>query len=353
MVGYDTNGAVETAPFVFSAWVDRLDMPARRSRLPPPQLAQSMRPSFVFCVAAVLAVTSTTAASRPLAAQAPRTARPTPADSVRARAAAKDTTDDDDDDAGSRVGYGVSGRNSSFQDGHAEYGGGMILTYAPFDWASLEVNPSYTVATNPKRTATTGKFNMSSVPVELDGSHEFRGALHPELGLSLGAEFPVATADTAATTHRPTFSAGLGLSVTPVSHLHLNGDVSRDLDGATARSILAASTATSASAGASIDAGDRLTLSAGVSGDLGTAAVGDTVTRSLGGSAAIHLAGPLTLTVDGSHRLQGNTPLWSVSVGIGTAFAGVATVGPASALSRMRHAAHALRGNGKGKPRTA
>lgn len=311
-----------------------------------------MRPSFVFCVAATLAASGAIATPRPVAAQAPRPTHAVASDTVHARAAAEDTSDDDDD-GGRRVGYGVSGRSSSFQDGHAEYGGGMIVTYAPFDWASLELNPSYTVATNARRTATTGKFNMSSVPVELDGSHEFAGALHPELGLSLGAEFPVAAADSAGTTHRPSYSAGLGLGITPVSHLHLNGDVSRDLDGATARSIVAMSTATSASAGFSIDAGDRFTVGAGVSGDVGTAAAGDTVTRSVGGSAALRLAGPLTLTLDGSHRLQGNTPQWSVSVGIGTAFAGVATVGPASALSRMRHAAHAIHGNGKGKSGTA
>lgn len=312
-----------------------------------------MRPSFIVSVAAAIALASGSASVRPLTAQAARPAHPAPADSVRSQAATDDTTGDDDDDGGSRLGYGMSGRSSSFQDGHAEYGGGMIVTYAPFGWASVEVNPSYTVATNPKRTTTTARFNMSSVPVELDGSHEFGGALRPELGLSLGAEFPVAAADSVATTHRPSFSAGLGLGITPISHLHLNGDVSRDLDGATARSILAASTATSASAGMSIDAGDRFTVSAGVSGDIGTAAAGDTVSRSVGGSAALRLAGPLTLTLDGSHRLQGNTPQWSVSVGIGTAFAGVATVGPASALSRMRHAARALHGNGKGKNGTA
>lgn len=311
-----------------------------------------MRPSFVFCVAATLAAAGATA-PRPLAAQASRSQHPTATDTARARTAAEDTSGDDDGDAGSPVGYGVSGRSSSFQDGHAEYGGGMIVTYASFGWASLEVNPSYTVATNPKRTATTGRFNMSSVPVELDGSHEFGGMTHPELGLSLGAEFPVAMADSTSTTHRPSYSAGLGLGITPISHLHLNGDVSRDLDGATARSILAASTATSASAGVSVDAGERFTVGVGVSGDVGAVALGDTVTRSVGGSAALHLAGPLTLTVDGSHRLQGNTPQWSVSVGIGTAFAGVATVGPASALSRMRHAARAMHGNGKGRNGTA
>lgn len=261
-----------------------------------------------------------------------------------------DTADDDDGGSDSRFGYGVSGQTSTFHDGHAEYGGGMLVTFAPVGWASLAMNPSYAISTNPRRTATVGRFNLSSVPVELDGSHEFAGALHPELGVSLGAEFPVATAaDSGTTTHRPSYSAGLGLGIMPIPHLHLNGDASRDLDPSAARALFAAGSATSVSAGVSVDAVSRLTMGVDFSGDVGTAAPGDTLSRAIGGSAAFALAGPVELTVDGSHGLQGNSPQWSVSVGIGTAFAGVATVGPASALSRVRHAARALHARGKGK----
>lgn len=269
-------------------------------------------------------------------------------DTAAGRATAADTVGDDDDGSDSRFAYGVSGRTSTFQDGHAEYGGGMLVTFAPVSWASLAANPSYAVATNPKRTATMGRFNLSSVPVELDGSHEFAGAVHPELGVSLGAEFPVAAADSGTTSHRPSYSAGLGLGISPIPHLHLNGDASRDLDPSAARALFSTGSATSVGAGVSLDAGSRLMMGVSFSGDVGTAAAGDTLTRAVGGNVAFALAGPLELTVDGSHRLQGDAPQWTVSVGIGTAFAGVATIGPASALSRIRHAARALHGKAKG-----
>lgn len=302
------------------------------------------------CLVAAVIVAGLTAVSpvRTSAAQGTLPAKrlaDTTARRASAPAATADTADDDDDGSDSRFAYGVSGRTSTFQDGHAEYGGGMLVTFAPVSWASLAMNPSYAVATNPKRTATVGRFDLSSVPVELDGSHEFRGTLHPELGLSLGAEFPMA-ADSGAG-HRPSYSAGVGLGITPLPHVHLNGDASRDLDPSASRAFFEAASATSVSAGASVDAGHRLTMGVGFSGDVGAAAPGDTLTRTLGGSAAFALAGPLELTVDGSHRLQGNAPEWSVSIGIGTAFAGVATIGPASALSRLRHAAHSLHGKSK------
>ena len=261
---------------------------------------------------------------------------------------ADDTSHDAADGPDSRFTYGASGRTSTFRDGHAEYGGGMLVTFAPATWASVAVNPSYAIATNTRRTATVGRFNLSSVPVELDGSHEFASVLHPELGLSLGAEFPVSmAADSGTTSHRPSYSAGLGLGITPIPHVHLNGDANRDLDPSAARELFSAGSATSVSGGVSIDAGSRLTMGVGFSGDVGTAAPGDTLARSIGGNAALALAGPFTLTFDGSHGLQGDTPRWTISVGVGTAFAGVATIGPASALSRMRHAARALHGKGK------
>jgi hypothetical protein len=306
-----------------------------------------MRPRFP--VLAALALTGLAAAALTASAAAAQATAPAKAhaDSASRRGSAADSTDDDDDGSDSRFTYGVSGRTSTFQDGHAEYGGGMVLTFAPAGWVSLAMNPSYAIATNPKRTATVGRFNLSSVPVEVDGSHQFAGILHPELGVSLGAEFPVATADSGATSHRPSYSADVALGITPIPHLHLNGDASRDLDPSAARTLFDAGSATSVSAGVSVDAGHRLTVGMGFSGDVGTAAPGDTLTRSIGGSAAFALAGPLSLTIDGSHRVQGNSPDWSVSVGIGTAFAGVATIGPASALSRIRHAARALHGRGK------
>jgi hypothetical protein len=289
----------------------------------------------------------TIATARPANAQS-RTTPSSVRDSAAKRPAAADTADDDDEDSGSPVRYGIAGRSSAFQDGHSEYGGGIVLAYVPKSWLTLSLNPSYTLSTDPKGKTTAGQFNFSSVPIEIDGSHEFGGALHPELGLSLGAELPVSRASDSAATSQTAYSIGLGASITPVPNVHLSADASRDLSGATARAALALASATSVGAGISVDAGSRLTLSGGISGDVGTITAGDTAARSVGASAAYRLAGPLTLTVDGSHRLQGDTPTWTASVGIGTAFAGVATIGPASALSRMGHAAHALKAHGRG-----
>lgn len=80
----------------------------------------------------------------------------------------------------------------------------------------------------------------------------------------------------------------------------------------------------------------RATASLGLSAEVGSADSGAVLSRSLSGGVSFPLTGRLALTVDGSRGLTSGAPSWTLSVGIGTAFAGHSPLSASSALRRLR-----------------
>ena len=60
------------------------------------------------------------------------------------------------------------------------------------------------------------------------------------------------------------------------------------------------------------------------------------LSRMIGASVRHTIAGPLMITIDGSHGLTAASPRWLLSVGIGTAFASSSPVAPTTPLRRMK-----------------
>lgn len=245
-----------------------------------------------------------------------------------------------------RVAYGIAGRSSSFRDGHLEYGAGVLLTYAPFRGVSLGLNPSYTMATDTSRARTSGQFLLSSLPLSLSLEHGFDGVLSPDVGMSLGFTVPLSAPRDTTVARAASYDANIGLGVSPMRGVRIGAELSRDLGSGTQAAFSRAAT-NSAGIDLGVDAGSRLSLVGSFSGDLGTSAAGDTLSRTIGANISYRILGPLTLTVDGSHGIVGYTPRWSMSVGLGTAFAGIGSVGPASALARLRNSIKHVRGRGR------
>jgi hypothetical protein len=80
----------------------------------------------------------------------------------------------------------------------------------------------------------------------------------------------------------------------------------------------------------------KTTANLGLSSELGRADSSATLARSIAGGVAFAVAGPVTLTVDGSHGLTTGAPSWTFSVGLGTAFAGISPLDPSSPLRRLK-----------------
>jgi hypothetical protein len=125
----------------------------------------------------------------------------------------------------------------------------------------------------------------------------------------------------------------LGGSLSP-GRAHLAADVSRSVSGVSSQSTLNGPKATTLRFEAGYDAAPRWTWTASVGVDVG--APDSTLSRVIGLGVSHTLAGPLMLTVDGSHGLTDRSPQWVLSVGLGTAYGGNSPVTPTTPLRRIR-----------------
>jgi hypothetical protein len=246
------------------------------------------------------------------------------------------------------VAFGTSAGTLKLPSGRTEQAVSAILQLQPREWLTLAVTPTFAHAgaTSNKTLAVNGLTDLS---MDVGVSHTFDVPLSPSLGVSLDATLP--TGDTLKGLGSGTTSFGLGVagSVSPTGGLTLTGGISVPLSTDNLSSVLSADNGGSLDLEAGFAVLPRLDLSAGFDTDLAKGSATDAA-RSVAGGLALGLVGPLTLTVDGSKRIAGDAPEWSVTVGLGTAFAGVSPVGPTSPLRRLKHVfSHSGNGRGNGR----
>ncbi len=112
-----------------------------------------------------------------------------------------------------------------------------------------------------------------------------------------------------------TLEASAALSLSPTERLNLSADVAHPLAANSGNG--------SVSLESSLSFG-RATGNVGLNAEVGRPDSGAVLSRSLAAGVAWTLAGPLTLTVDGSHGVSGSAPTWALSIGVGTAFGAAA-----------------------------
>lgn len=230
-------------------------------------------------------------------------------------------------------GFGVSGGAASFRNGSTSQAMTATLQYSPLSWLSLSVSPAFAKATD-----STGRFSTSGVtdlPVAAGAWHTFHGGWYPTLGFSLGVTLPIGDTATGFGNGKATMGASLGLSASPVPTVHLSVGAGRGFTGASSGSTFAAGTTTSFIAEASTDVGERATVGLSYGEDFGSTA-SEPLAKVFGGGVSYALAGPLAVTLDASHGFGVASAKWLVSLGVGTAFAGISPVNPTTPLKRLR-----------------
>jgi hypothetical protein len=126
---------------------------------------------------------------------------------------------------------------------------------------------------------------------------------------------------------RPTLGASAALSAWTTERLNLTVGASHPLSAAAGNGSIDLE---------GVYALGVATASLGLSSEVGHADSSATLARSMVGGVAFAVAGPLTLTIDGGHGLTTGAPLWTFSVGLGTAFAGISPLNPSSPLRRLK-----------------
>ena len=243
-------------------------------------------------------------------------------------------------------GVGISAGAASFRNGSSSQAASLTLQYSPVNWLTLSTSPAFARSTD-----STGKFVVTGptdLPLDAGVSHTFKGRWSPTLGLSLGVTLPVGDTATGFGNGDVGFGGSLGVSASPTPSVHLALGAGRGLSGFSGSSFAAGST-TSISAEASTDVGERSTIALSYGQDFGQSSA-EPLAHVIGGGVSYAIAGPLAVTLDGSHGFGQESAKWVISLGIGTAFNGISPVSPTTPLRRLRAV---FGGNGVGSSKRA
>lgn len=221
---------------------------------------------------------------------------------------------------------GVTGGAMSFTGGRSEQALSVLFQFQPVSWLSLSAAPGF------GRTTFGTSSSNGPTDIPLGAAAQYAADEAPWSPIIVGSLSTLLSTGQAGSTlgiGRSSVAAGAALRVTPVDRLYLSAGASRPL--------------TSASGNGSVEVGisrslGRATPSLGYSAELGSADSAATLARSLAAGFAFAVAGPLTLAVDGSHGLTSGAPKWTLSLSVGTAFAGLSPMNGASMFGRLKNA---------------
>lgn len=210
-----------------------------------------------------------------------------------------------------------------------------VLEYEPSSWLSLYAIPAVLHVSDSTSRGTVSSSGLGDLPVVAAVSRTFPTRWSPTLGAALVAVLPTGSASCGLGNGQAAAGVDLGVGLSP-GRAHLSADASRSVSGVSAQSSLDAPKATTLRVEGGYDVSPRWTWIASVGVDVGTADSTQALSRVIGVGVRHTLAGPLMVTVDGSHGLSAASPQWALSVGLGTAFAGSSPVAPTTPLRRIR-----------------
>ncbi len=239
------------------------------------------------------------------------------------------------------VATGVTLGAMRFSGGRTEHAMSVLLLVRPLSWLQLSTAPGY-ARTNLGTTSATG---LTDIPFGAMALHSFQDVTwSPSLSGGLSSTISPGHSTAVLGLGQSAVEGSAGVGVSPTDELDLSLSGSHPLTANSGNGSLSLESASSFG---------RTTGSLGFSTEIGRADSAAVLSRSVAAGVAYSLSGPLTLTVDASHGLTSGAPVWTLSVGMGTAFAGVSPLGPNSALKRLKNALGAKAVSTSGYSKTA
>ncbi len=246
---------------------------------------------------------------------------------------------------------GVTAGTARLTDTRSEQALSGILQFKPQLWLTLSAIPSFVRLSDRVSGRAVSSSGLGDLPLVAGAAQTLRTPWSPSLGAALIVTLPVGDAARGLGTGETAVGADVGAGLSPIDRLHLSAGASRNLSGLAAQSTLSAPHATALRVEGGYDVSRRWTASVSLGADVGQVDSTQALSRMIGAGVAYAIAGPLTVTIDGSHGLTAASPRWVLSVGLGTAFAGTSPVSPTSPLRRLRtgFVGGVNRGSGFGK----
>jgi hypothetical protein len=237
------------------------------------------------------------------------------------------TTSDDENESHQvppRIATGVTVGAMRFAGGRTEHAMSVMLLLRPLPWLKLSTSPGFG-HTSYGNASSSG---LTDIPLSAAALHSFDDVTwSPSVGGGLTTTYAPSDSSTSLGLGRSSVEAVAALGLSPTDRFDLSTEFTQPL------------TANSGNGSISMESSmsfGRTTGTFGVSAEVGSPDSAAVLSRSLAAGVAYSLAGPLTLTVDGSHGLSGSAPTWALSIGVGTAYAGVSPLSPTSALKRLK-----------------
>jgi hypothetical protein len=227
-----------------------------------------------------------------------------------------------------------------------------ILQIQPKPWLTLGVAPTGARVAPPDTAAYSG---FGDLPVSLGLSKQWAGTATPAIGAAFQLTLPTGTTTGGIGSRDVGWAAdvGAGFAPQPGTYLFLNaGQALTPARIGFARSVQS----TSLGADGRVNLSDRISVTATLAADVARSDTIAPLTRTVGAGLGFGLGGAARLMVDGSVGLNDQSPRWQLSVGLGTAFAGLSPVGLGNSFERVKNAfgqsSAKVRGSriGRGRP---
>jgi hypothetical protein len=252
-----------------------------------------------------------------------------------------------------RLTWGLIGGAAGLRSDASMQAASGLLEYRPLPWLMVSANPTVDRVTVPTTPGTSvSSTGPTDLPLGIAASHGLPNTpLSPTLGAGLELSLPTGNTSNGLGSGQTGFAGELGAGISPTDNLSLDLNLWHPFAGDGVNGAIDAPRATSIDLEAGYDWSDHLNTSIGYSTDVGPADSGAVLPQSVAAGLVIAFAKPLALTVNAAKGLTSGAPRWLISVGIGTAFAGINPVGPNSLFGRLKHALGngANRGKGNGK----
>ena len=234
-----------------------------------------------------------------------------------------DTTTDESRQRPPAFSTGVTAGAMSFSGGRTQQGIAVMLQYAATPWLTLAAAPGFG-HTSFGGTSTSG---LTDVPLSAGAWHTLSDVpWSPTMSGSVYTTLSPSSSTSGLGIGRSTVGVSGAVSGWATSHVNLTVGASHPLSANSGNGSIELGSAYSLG---------KTTANLGIASEIGSADSSAVLSRSVAGGIAVAVAGPLTLTIDGSHGLTSSAPSWTLSVGLGTAFAGLSPLNPTSPIRRL------------------
>lgn len=258
-----------------------------------------------------------------------QSATPGPADSTPAAGASASA--DAGIDATPKVTYGATAGALGLSDGRTQTGVTAVLRWHPGAGFALGMTPAFAQSIYPSSLGGGSTSGLTDLPLELSYDHSFHSTT---LGVGFGVSLPVGDTATGFGSGSVGYSVNVGASFQPTDRISVYAGAGRPLTDYALSGALGGSNATWGDLEGSYQFTSRVGGTLGFDGDLASSdSLG--AARTLAGGVSIAVAGPLTLTANAAHGISGPAASWQFSLGIGTDFAGLQSLGSSSPVQRM------------------